>query len=267
MSNPPELPAAPDETRVLLQDYLDHLCAPLVGVLPFAERQAVREEIGHHLRALAAAREELGATPAEAMAQALRQFGRPRAISHGIRRERTAPLRRQPRRLAAAAALGALVTGVVMAGVDLLTGHGLVQVAQAPSEAGMMALGFLVTSLLNAPMGGLLGLLAVRCDLTTGKALTLGGLLVALGWAALVVGPDAWNGHPLWRESTIIQIAISQFIVWKGMVGLVCGGITKALIDRHVPALGVPLPAGSGGAVSEMPGGQVELLVQSQRDG
>lgn len=69
------------ESEAELEDYLDHMTAEMVGVVPYRRRQELREEIRSHLRALADAFEELGSSPAEAVAQALAQFGEPRAIA------------------------------------------------------------------------------------------------------------------------------------------------------------------------------------------
>src|SRR4051812_32552383 len=71
--------AGPVEDPLLLErgeDYFDHLCGPLVGVVPFRERAAWREEVRFHLDALI---EELcrDMTEAEATEQALREFGEP----------------------------------------------------------------------------------------------------------------------------------------------------------------------------------------------
>lgn len=68
------------DPRELVEDYLDHALVELVGVVPYARRQELRRELTDHLQSLADAYEELGATPAEAMARALDQFGPPREI-------------------------------------------------------------------------------------------------------------------------------------------------------------------------------------------
>jgi hypothetical protein len=68
------VPAARDPR---IDDYLDHACAPLVGVVPFEKREELRREWRAHLEALAEARAELDGAPADAVAAALRQFGDP----------------------------------------------------------------------------------------------------------------------------------------------------------------------------------------------
>jgi hypothetical protein len=75
--------AAPVSARALdarIEDYLDHVCAPLLGVVPYRRRQELRAELRSHLEALVASCEELGSTPELAVLTALREFGNPRAI-------------------------------------------------------------------------------------------------------------------------------------------------------------------------------------------
>jgi hypothetical protein len=90
-------PVAPDRgIQPALEDYLDHVCAPLVGVVPYATRQQLRAELQAHLEALAASHVELGSAPDEAVVAALRQFGDPRAISMEWTREWLRPTHSRP---------------------------------------------------------------------------------------------------------------------------------------------------------------------------
>lgn len=75
MKNPHEK-SAPD-ADALLEDFLDHFCAPLVGVVPYAERRALRHELGAHLDALVAEYEFQGQPTADAVQSALREMGEP----------------------------------------------------------------------------------------------------------------------------------------------------------------------------------------------
>jgi hypothetical protein len=59
----------------LIADYLDHLCAPLVGVVPYPERSRLREETEYHLERLANAYLLEGATPAAAARRAIQKYG------------------------------------------------------------------------------------------------------------------------------------------------------------------------------------------------
>lgn len=70
-----------EDVAALMEDYLDHLLAPLVGKAPYDLRMQLRAELRDHLEALAEAREELGESREEAAAAALRQFGDPAKIA------------------------------------------------------------------------------------------------------------------------------------------------------------------------------------------
>ena len=60
-----------------MEDYLDHLCAPLIGLMPYQERQQFRMEAAAHLDALTGEYRRLGLSRVEAMEAALREFGKP----------------------------------------------------------------------------------------------------------------------------------------------------------------------------------------------
>src|SRR5437870_479455 len=81
---PPAKPAVADPR---IDDYLDHVYAPLVGVVPYARRQELKAELRAHLETLAASYEELGSTPDGAVVSALRQFGDPSDLSREWTRE------------------------------------------------------------------------------------------------------------------------------------------------------------------------------------
>jgi hypothetical protein len=64
-----------------LEDYMDHIYAPLVGRLSYERRQEIRAEIESHLRQYIAAHQELGSTLEEATQAALRQYGKPSHVA------------------------------------------------------------------------------------------------------------------------------------------------------------------------------------------
>lgn len=70
-----------------IEDYLDHLGAPLVGIVPLAERRSLRAEVRSHLEALAEEYGFQGMPPAEATAAALRESGEPWAVGQTFLRE------------------------------------------------------------------------------------------------------------------------------------------------------------------------------------
>lgn len=72
-----DAPSAEDDRRAQIEDYLDYLCAPLLGLVPHAQRRRLRLETEDHLLALV---EDFGAegfAPDEAVSVALREYGEP----------------------------------------------------------------------------------------------------------------------------------------------------------------------------------------------
>jgi hypothetical protein len=62
----------PEDT---IEDYLDHLCAPLVGLVPYMERSRLRSEAGYHLERLMAGYVIEGIPPQEAVRLAIEKYG------------------------------------------------------------------------------------------------------------------------------------------------------------------------------------------------
>ncbi len=60
-----------------LEDYLDYLCAPLLGIAPYAQRRRLRLEAADHLHALAEDFQSEGFAPEEAISLALKEYGEP----------------------------------------------------------------------------------------------------------------------------------------------------------------------------------------------
>jgi hypothetical protein len=77
------LPPSPvdDPLHTAIQDYLDQVCAPLIGVMSYTARMELRTEIEQHLRALIEAHRELGAPPDTAFALAIEKFGKPEQVA------------------------------------------------------------------------------------------------------------------------------------------------------------------------------------------
>lgn len=71
--------AATDGERV--GDYLDCVCVPLAGVLPYAQRTEVHRELESHLVSLAEAYQEMGSRPEEAVGRAIERCGRPEQVA------------------------------------------------------------------------------------------------------------------------------------------------------------------------------------------
>jgi len=70
--------------RARIEDYLDHLCAPLVGSLPYARRQEIRREAEAHLYASIEEHREMGLSVERATEAALQAYGAPYRLAQAI---------------------------------------------------------------------------------------------------------------------------------------------------------------------------------------
>jgi hypothetical protein len=108
-SRPPCGPGDPPGSDPALEEYLDRVYAPLVGVVPYAQRIELRAELREHLQALVTTREESGDSHAGAVRAALTQFGPPHDLARLWAREwahAAAPMRLEPPWRAMGVALG-----------------------------------------------------------------------------------------------------------------------------------------------------------------
>ncbi len=67
-----------------VEDYLDYLCAPLLGIVPYAQRRRLRLEAADHLYALTEDYAAEGFAPPEAVRLALREYGDPWAVGQSF---------------------------------------------------------------------------------------------------------------------------------------------------------------------------------------
>jgi hypothetical protein len=69
-----------------IEDYLDHVLAPLVGLVDYPSRQELRAELADHIASLTASYRQLGSDSEAAVVAALRKFGAPRRVALRWRR-------------------------------------------------------------------------------------------------------------------------------------------------------------------------------------
>lgn len=83
----PEL--RPEQTRSdeRVEDFLDHLCAPLIGIVPYGDRSAFRREARGHLQDLISEYRFQGQEWEAATEAALQEFGDPRQIGRSFLEE------------------------------------------------------------------------------------------------------------------------------------------------------------------------------------
>jgi len=70
-----------------IEDFLDHLCAPLIGIVPYRERLAFRQEAHAHIDGLIREFQYEGQEPMAATESALREFGEPWQVGQAFLQE------------------------------------------------------------------------------------------------------------------------------------------------------------------------------------
>jgi hypothetical protein len=144
-------------------DYLNQVCAPLIGRAPTARLAELRAELRTHLEARAEAYRELGSEPEEAVWAALEQMGDPRRLSREWGREWRRPARSRGGSLLAAGLLSAstLFSASLLVTLEQHLGHNAFELALGgpllPLTAGLLV------GLWHGkhPLGSRLGLLLI----------------------------------------------------------------------------------------------------------
>jgi len=209
---------------MLVEDYLDRACAPLIPSVPYARRRELRAEWRQHLSALIEAYVELGHPRRRAAEKAIRQFGDPRTVAKDWVREWSAP---PPDSLLSPAKV-ALASYTALAGLSLAGLKGMMpgginggSALAIPPEVALVtillltpaAAGFLMGLLLRgrSVLGSFFGL-ALTCLLT----LTISGIV-----------------SPLWDPGGLF--AGFQFVLWMP-IGCASAAVGQ-LVRRGVPRL------------------------------
>ena len=197
----PDAPPAEEQQRAQIGDYLDFLCAPLLGLVPYAQRRRLRLETEDHLLALTEDFQAEGFAPDEALSVALREYGEPWRIGQDFAQSWLSsdhPCRFA--RFTDAATLRAFGWFGVFSVLSLL---GVEQCALTPNS---QALWPLVQCLaVAAPLvAGVLTGLGLHPRTAGGVCRALAALGLASGAAGLLALP-----HP-----EVLQFALFQFVFW-----------------------------------------------------
>ena len=207
MNSPGDLPLSPDvapaeeQQRAQIGDYLDFLCAPLLGIVPYAQRRRLRLETEDHLLALAEDFQAEGFAPDEALSVALREYGEPWHIGQDFAQSwLSGPHPCRFARFTDAATLRAFGWFGVFSVLTLL---GVEQCTLTPNQ---QALWPLVQCLaVVAPLiAGVLTGLALHPKVAGGVCRAVAALGLASGAVGLLVLP-----HP-----EVLQFALFQFVFW-----------------------------------------------------
>jgi len=209
-----------------LEDYLDHVLAPLVGTVPYNRRKELRAELTAHLEALVEARTELGETREQAITAALRQFGNPAVIGGewlGEWRPKSGfPLRTT--RLAMAYFLPASLLALFVINV--------LSPVQTPPAA------FFVLTVIPTVTGFLVGLLA-RNRPAAGTLFGVLGLALITGLLGLIeVFVLGRLEQPV--PMPLSGIAAIQLCIWAplGSIAAIAGGVIRRKVLDTVRAVG-----------------------------
>lgn len=210
-----------------IEDYLDHVCAPLVGVVPYPRRQELRAELRAHLESLIATHEELGSPADVGAVLALRQFGDPRAISRQWAREWLRPPSAGP----VQPAWRAIPTALACFGAASLLCLLLFRLSTGGGSNGSVSIG---------PSGLLVlgGLLPVLAGLITGLLAPARQALGTFFALALLVPPFVVLGSnpllqarlgSLWAESGMVMaLILTLFWLPLGPATAALGGLLRS---------------------------------------
>jgi hypothetical protein len=230
---PPARSAAPDPR---IDDYLDHVYAPLVGVVPYARRQELKAELRAHLETLAASYEEVGSMPDAAVVLALRQFGDPRDLSRAWAQEwrragSSAPI--QPAWRSMKRALGwfgpATLLAFVMSGIVTAACIGRLE-GSAPNP-------LLLLALIN-------GLIPIAAGIATGRRsparpalgafFALAALFVPMSGVSLLLTRSSGDGLIWDLLSDLGLLACLQTLSWLP-IGCAAAALGGWLQGRNAP--------------------------------
>lgn len=210
----PQAPAQEDR-QAQIEDYLDYLCAPVLGIVPYAQRRRLRLETEDHLWALAEDFEAEGFAPAEAVTVALREYGEPWRIGQEFADAwLSGPHPCRFARFTDAATLRAFGWFGVF---SILTLLGVEQCMLMPHQEALWPL-VQCLAVLSPILAGILTGLALHSKTAGGVCRAVSALGLASGAAGVLVLPH-WE---------VLQFALFQFVSWLP-VGCLSATLTVSL--------------------------------------
>ena len=212
---PSDAPPMENEAQAQIEDYLDYLCAPLLGIVPYAQRRRLRLETEDHLRALV---EDFGAegfAPDQAVTVALQEYGEPWRIGQDFAEAwLTGPHPCRLARFTDAATLRAFGWFGIFSILSLL---GVEQCALVPNQQEMWPL--VQCLAVVAPLiAGVLTGLALHPKTAGGVCRAMVALGLASGAAGLLALP----------HQEVLQFALFQMVFWLP-VGCLSAAVTASL--------------------------------------
>lgn len=185
----------------VIEDFLDHLTGPLVGVLAYPERHHLRLEVRSHLELLMEEGEAEGLSRDEAVDAALREFGDPWQTGEAILREKQGTSSQKGRlRLTRLA----VFHGIAWFGPPTVLCLLLLewQVLAAQQEALLPTIG--AVALLGPVFGGCMTALTVPARAESGAPYAV----------AILASLSALAGSLLLPRTELLLFALFQLLVW-----------------------------------------------------
>jgi len=225
---PPESARLREERRrrMRVEDYLDHLCAPLVGLVPYADRLALRTETEEHLYALIEDREGDGLSASAAVDAAFKEHGEPWRIGQQFAdtycqaqyaKGRAVTRTFLTRRIGTATLTAFACFGTVSV-VNILLSQRTALATVVPEPSPWL----LPVNLLSPVLAGILTGALVR--VRTGRAVATAMAVVLLHSAAVVL--------LLWPQLSGLTLFLIQAFWWLP-AGLLSAGLASAAF-RHL---------------------------------
>ena len=211
----------------VLEDYLDHICLPLVKHVSYEERMVIRTEMRTHIEWLIQAHTELGCTESEAVNSALVQFGDPNRIGNAVLKAHMPTVSWLTRH----------VLGIAQLGMGAATGAALFV-----GLDGFTNLLHLTTNICVGPdcvIGAALGWLPAmwqmkRPCLPTVAARRFAGFYGAATGCVIFAAALASNGiglHP-WKALCLLSAAVGASVLFGAVAGALVAHGQRSLSKR-----------------------------------
>lgn len=214
-----------DDTEAQIEDYLDFLCAPLLGIVPYAHRRRLRLEAADHLYALTEDYTAEGFAPSEAVQTALREYGEPWAVGQSFADAWTgASAAGRLVRFADAATLRAFGWFGIFTVVDLL----LLEISLLQPGTSQWQPYVVCLAVVSPLIAGILTGLGLHGRTVGGICRAVGTLATASGAVGLLLLPHLEG----------LQFAAFQLLFWLPLGSLsaaVTAGLARQFRLRHFP--------------------------------
>src|SRR5579871_1066639 len=213
------------EARRLLESYLERACAADNPTVPAQDQADLRREMSGHIQALAAAHEELGATPEEAMQAALRQFGEAEVIGKGVAREMGQRSSWLGSPLTVSMVGGCVINLVALPGINAVLANTQLDVISPTGQLFGIALGCIASGVIWKRRKSVREAALWNARFCTGA--TFASIVALFVFAIFVLGNQSAKNafYSLWWWR-LAGPALLQWLVVAGLAGALSGALT-----------------------------------------